>query len=116
VVTRGISIGGTLLTLAVACGTGRSSLPAAPPAADGAWRHGPRDSALAAAVACHILRTINRPGQECIVTGYRETAAEYVLRIGEHGSAAAARPGVAGIEVHLTKQGDSATVKQLPLP
>jgi hypothetical protein len=81
-----------------------------------AWREGPRDRELAGAMACALLRSVGRDGQECIMEGVRETAGEYVVRIqAKATSPPPAEPG-ARIEVRLTKDGTSATVQQLAMP
>jgi hypothetical protein len=81
-----------------------------------AWREGPRDSVLAGAMACTLLRSLGREGQECIMEGYRETVDEYVVRIqAKATSPPPAEPG-ARLEVRLTKDGASATVLQLAMP
>jgi hypothetical protein len=81
-----------------------------------AWREGPRDSVLAGAMACALLRSLGRDDQECSMEGYRETVDEYVLRIQAKATAhSAAEPG-ARLEVRLSKDGASATVQQLAMP
>jgi hypothetical protein len=105
------------LALAVGCAT----RPAATPSTelqpvDRAWRQGPRDSLLATAMACELLRMFDQIGGGCVVVGYRETPAEYVLRLRQHDRTRSAPANQARLEVRLTKDGDSATVKQLPVP
>lgn len=81
-----------------------------------AWRDGPRDSVLAGAMACALLRSVGRGGQECIMEGVRETIGEYVVRIQAKATAdPAVEPG-ARLEVRLSKDGASATVQQLAMP
>ncbi len=67
-------------------------------------------------MACELLRTFDQIGSGCVVVGYHETTVEYVLRLRE-GERRRVPPGNgAGLEVRLTKDGDSATVTQLPFP
>lgn len=112
-----IPFAGALLALAVACA---SRSPATPRTellpVDRAWRQGPRDSLLATAMACELLRMFDQIGRGCVIVDYRETAAEYVLRLRQHDGSRIAHVNQARLEVRLTKDGDSATVKQLPVP
>jgi len=117
VVRHDVALVGALLALAVGCTTREPGTPrpgSVP--VDRAWRQGPRDSALATAMACELLRTFDQIGRGCVIVGYRETAAEYVLRLRERDRTRIAPANEARLEVRLTKDGDSATVRQLPVP
>ncbi len=105
------------VVLAAACAAPQPATPRPLPSpVDRAWRQGPRDSALASAMACELVGTLDSAARRCAVVGYRETSVEYVLRVrrldpADPGSADGLR-----LEVRLPKQGDSATVEQLAIP
>jgi len=100
---------------AVALGCGCAARERATSSVEHAWRQGPRDSALATAMACTLLRSIDLDERRCVVVGYRETPAEYVLRLQVADRTVAAAHGTR-LEVRLTRDGDSATVEQLAVP
>lgn len=85
---------------------------------DAAWRSGPRDSALAVTLACALLREF--PGDaragSCQLEEYKETLADYTLRLRETYDAVSDRVTYARSEVRLSKDGQSATVVRLPEP
>lgn len=81
-----------------------------------AWNHGPRDSALAAGVACELVRSLELKQRPCTVVSYRETSVEYLVRFGRLERDAAAGRNDAGIEVRLSREGRNATVHYLAVP
>ena len=98
-----------LAALTIACRTGTAQ-PRVGTEADihEAWRQGPRDSALAAAVACAVSREFGG-GVRCEVVAVRESAADYIVRIRE-------APGQTASVVRLARDGTAASVERLPVP
>lgn len=88
----------------------------APSSVDHAWRQGPRDSALASAIACELAGTIEGVERRCIVVAYQETTVEYVLRLRHDDMTGIAASDGARLEVRLTKDGANATVARLAVP
>jgi hypothetical protein len=76
-----------------------------------AWRRGPRDSALAVALACELSRGLRSgPAAQCETIGFREAPGEYVVRIRETGL------DFPLSEVRLDKNGTDAGVERLVVP